>query len=303
VIVVFGSINVDLIARVPRLPQPGETLAAHPLQIVPGGKGANQALGAARAGGRVMLFGCVGKDALANVALANLRSAGVELRITEALKAPTGIAMIHVDPNGENSITIGAGANGDARADAIPDSVLTNDCIVVMQNELPTTEVAALARRSHARGARVIFNAAPVTGGSLAMLDDVDVLVVNEQEARALVSSETSSETIHPRDCCMRLATPSRSVVVTCGANGAVFSAGGGPALQMPARRIDIVDTVGAGDAFVASLAVALDRGEAFGPAVREAIAAGALACLGAGAQGAMPPRADIARFVATMQT
>ena len=121
-IVVFGSINVDLIARVPRLPHAGETLAAHALQMVAGGKGANQALGATRAGGRVMLFGCVGHDALADVALTNLRIAGVELRIAEAMDAPTGIAMIHVDANGENSITIAAGANAEACAKAIPTS-------------------------------------------------------------------------------------------------------------------------------------------------------------------------------------
>ena len=300
-IVVFGSINVDLIARVPRLPRPGETLAADGFQIVPGGKGANQALGAARAGGRVVLFGCVGNDALANVALTHLRSGGVELRVVEAMDAPTGMAMIHVDPNGENSITIAAGANARARADRIPDSLLTNGCTVLMQNELPTVEVAALAHRAHARSARVIFNAAPVTGGSAQMLDDVDVLVVNEQEARALVG-EALSETMHAVDCCMRLATPSRSVVVTCGAAGAVFSVDSAAARQMPAPPIDVVDTVGAGDAFVAALAVALDRGDAFEAAVREAIAAGALTCLGAGAQGAIPSRADIVRFAATMR-
>ena len=303
-IVVFGSINVDLIARVPRLPHAGETLAAHALQMVAGGKGANQALGATRAGGRVMLFGCVGHDALADVALTNLRIAGVELRIAEAMDAPTGIAMIHVDANGENSITIAAGANAEACAKAIPDALLTNDCTVVMQNELPTAEVAALARRAHARGVRVIFNVAPVTGSAVEILDDVDVLVVNEQEARALVSAKAPSEAIVPipaRDCCMLLATPSRSVVVTCGAAGAVFSVGGTAAREMPAPRIEVVDTVGAGDGFVAALAVALDRGDAFQAAVREAIAAGALTCLASGAQAAMPSRAEIVRFAATM--
>jgi len=152
-IVVFGSINVDLIARVPRLPRSGETLVGRTFSMMPGGKGANQALGAARAGAHVQLFGCLGADPLAPIALSGLRAAGVDLSGVRESGAASGVALIHVDDAGENCITVVAGANANARADQVPDSVLAERATVLLQLEVPAAEVAKLARRARARGA------------------------------------------------------------------------------------------------------------------------------------------------------
>jgi ribokinase len=299
VIIVFGSLNIDLIARVPRLPRPGETLAGRSFCMMPGGKGANQALGASRAGARVHLFGCVGRDAMAAIALRGLRAGGVGLSGVGESDAFTGVALIHVDDTGENSITIVAGANAEARAAQVPDVLLDASATVLMQLEVSPVEVAALARRAHRRGARVILNAAPAVAPSAGLLDDVDVLVVNEAEARTLAGGDAD---IDLRTCCSKLAAPHRSVVVTLGATGALYACRG-EIREQPAPRIEAVDSVGAGDAFAATLAAALDRGSDFEQAVRQGVAAGSLACLRAGAQDALPTREDIVRVASGLSS
>jgi ribokinase len=291
-IVVFGSINVDCVARVPRLPRAGETLAAHAFSLLPGGKGANQALAAARAGASVHLFGCVGRDPMAAIALRGLREGGVELAGVGESDAHTGVALVHVDAAGENCITIAAGANGDARAAQVPDRLLDAHATLLMQLELPLDEVAAVARRARRRGARVIINAAPALALPAQLLGDVDVLIVNEAEASALAGTQG----MDMRDVCSRLARDERIVVVTRGAKGAIYAHAGDIAEQR-ASIVDVVDTVGAGDAFSGALAAALDRGEALGVAVREGVAAGSLACMSAGAQDALPARDAIVRL------
>src|SRR6266542_3877719 len=160
-IIVFGSINLDLVATVERLPNAGETLAARSFAMSPGGKGANQALAARRAGSSVAMVGAVGRDAFADPALALLREDGVDVSHVRAVDAPTGVALIHVDAQGENAITVVAGANARASADWVPETVLDALTIVVMQLEVPLSEVDNLARRAHAAGSRAILNAAP----------------------------------------------------------------------------------------------------------------------------------------------
>ena len=295
-IVVFGSINVDLIARVTRLPRAGETLTGRDFAMLPGGKGANQALGAARAGAHVHLFGCVGRDPMAPLALCNLRAAGVALAGVRETDAATGVALIHVDESGENAITVVGGANADARAADVPDALLVG-ATVLMQLEVPLREVAALAHRAHGHGARVIVNAAPALPLSPELVDDTDVLVVNEAEARMLTDVHEPADV---RACCRRLAARDRAVVVTRGARGALLAHGGTIADQI-APSVDVVDTVGAGDAFAAALAAALDRGAEFAAAVREGVAAGSLACLRAGAQDALPMSDAIVGVGATL--
>jgi len=298
VIVVFGSINVDFVARVERLPQPGETLVGRSFAMLPGGKGANQALAARRAGGDVTLFGCIGRDeAMYSIALRALVRDGVDLTGIHKVDAASGVALIHVDRRGENCITVVAGANADARATQVPDAMLSDETIVLMQLELPGDEVAALANRARSRGARVILNAAPFVALPAALLDDVDVLVVNESEARGLARG-TGDESM--ADVCRRLATPMRSVVATLGASGALYAHANDVRIQA-APAIDVVDSVGAGDAFTGALAVALDRGDAFADAIRQAVAAGTLACLATGAQDSLPTRAAIDRAVGTL--
>ena len=295
--IVFGSINVDLVVRVPRFPHPGETLVARELCRVPGGKGANQALAAARAGSGVRLFGCVGRDDMASAALRNLREAGVDLSGVIKVDVPTGVAMIHVDDAGENCITIAAGANAGARAAQVTDELLNPATTLVMQLEVAIEEVAALADRARGRGARVVLNAAPAQPLPAKLLEAVDVLVVNEAEAGVLAGGSGGEDV---RSWCLRLATRDRVVIVTRGARGAMYAWRGG-LHEQPAPRIDPVDTVGAGDACTAAIAAALDRGEDVPQAVREGVAAGSLACVGEGAQDAAPAREEIARLAATL--
>jgi ribokinase len=296
-LIVFGSINVDLVARVPRLPRPGETLAGRRFAMAAGGKGANQALAAARAGAAVRLFGCVGRDAMAPIALRNVREAGVDLAGVREVGAPTGVALIHVDDAGENCITVVAGANAEARAAQVPDAVLNSATTLVMQLEVAIEQVTALAERARSRGARVVLNAAPAHVLPANLLDAVDVLVVNEAEAGVLTGSGGGDDAGSRR---LRLATHERAVIVTCGARGAVY-AWRGELGEQPARRIDAIDTVGAGDACTAAMVVALDRGDDIARAVRDGVAAGTLACLREGAQDAAPAREEIARFAATL--
>jgi len=212
VIVVFGSLNVDLVARVARLPAAGETLRADDFTLLPGGKGANQALAARRAGADVRLFGCVGRDALAPVALSLLQRDAVDLSGVAAVDQPTGTALIEVDGHGENTIVVAMAANGAARAAQVPDTLLDPSATVLLQLEIPLSEVTALVRRARARGARVVLNAAPMAALGRAMLDDIDVLVVNRTEAEALARQAGVGSV---DDLCRTNAQARRTLVVT----------------------------------------------------------------------------------------
>ena len=189
-VVVFGSVNLDLVARVARIPAPGETIAGRTLATLPGGKGANQALAARAAGAAVAMYGAVGADTFAAAALANLRAAGVELDGVATFAGATGVALINVADDGENAITVIPGANALARADAVPDGRLSRGVTLLMQLEVPVAQVASLAARARARGARVVLNAAPAVPLPDALLSAIDVLVVNESEAAAYASRD-----------------------------------------------------------------------------------------------------------------
>ena len=282
-VVVFGSINLDLVARVPRIPAPGETIAGRTLAALPGGKGANQALAARAAGAAVAMHGAVGVDTFATGALANLRAAGVRLDGVATMEAATGVALINVADDGENAITVIAGANALARADAVPDECLARGITLLMQLEVPVTEVASLAARAHARGATVVLNAAPAVPLPERILSAIDVLVVNESEAAAYAAAWQLPAAPAP----FIVAATQRfglCVVVTLGARGAMTSSAGG-ILTLSPPAIAVVDTTGAGDAFAGALAAALDRGADARDAVAAGVAAGALACTHAGAQ------------------
>jgi len=293
VIVVFGSLNVDCLARVARLPRDGDTLLALDYTIAPGGKGANQALAARRAGADVHLYGAVGRDGHAVEATRLLREDGVSLEGLVATEAPTGVAWINVDGAGANAITVVAGANALARAEAVPDRLLARGTTVLMQLEVPMHEVEALAVRARSRSARVMLNAAPATALAPALLAALDVLVVNENEAALLAGTGPVD------DWCAGRERDGCATFVTLGGRGA-RTAIDGAMRTLPAPSVDVDDTVGAGDAFTGALAAALDRGAAREVALREALAAGALACTAPGAQPAMPRRAAIAALAGT---
>jgi len=286
-IVIFGSINVDLIVPVPRLPRPGETLLGGDYALLPGGKGANQALAARHAGAEVALVGAVGADPFAGIALDLLRRAGVDTRLVRVVEQATGCAAIMVSSDGENIIALAPGANASARSDQVPDVLLCAGTTLVAQMEVPPSETATLIKRLRARGGCALLNLAPALPIDLALLREIDFVVVNEGEAATM--GPDPERLAH----CLR-----QGLVVTRGAAGARAILRDGITVEVPALAIEPVDTTGAGDTFVGVLAAALDLGLTLETALRRASAAAGLACLARGAQTAMPDGAAIAAAV-----
>lgn len=289
-ILVFGSINIDLLVPVPALPSPGETVLGGDYRLLPGGKGANQALAARRAGSLVRMAGAVGKDAFADAALDLLRRDGVDLSLVRQVRQPTGLAAIMVAPEGENLIAVASGANAAATAAMAPDDMLGPETIVLCQMEVPPAESAALIHRAARCGARAILNLAPALSIKPSLLSDLDLLVANEAEAATLGDD--------PAALARRLR---QAFVVTHGAAGATAFLAHGGRLDIPGLAIEAIDTTGAGDTFVGVLAAGLDQGLALQPALRRASAAAGLACLAQGAQTAMPDKAAIDAGVARL--
>ena len=282
-IVVFGSINLDLIFPVQHIPGPGETVLGPSIRIEPGGKGANQAVAAARDGAVVVMAGAVGRDSLAASALTLLREAHVDLtRLSEA-DTSTGCAAISVDPAGNNAIVVGSGANRFARQNQIEDALLGPGCTVVLQMEVPADETAALIGRARAKGARIILNLAPAAPLPVDTLRKLDVLVVNETESAWLAAHLGCGDGVaEMRD---RLGV---EVVRTMGGAGLEVATAEGVRL-VPARAITPVDTTAAGDCFAGVMAAALDRGATLIAALDRATAAAALCCTRHGSQGSIP--------------
>ena len=292
-ILVFGSLNIDLVVRVKSLPAPGETVLGPSYDVVAGGKGANQALAAARAGAAVAMVGAVGKDAFGEIALAELGVAGVDLAGVARKGPRTGAAFITVDRKGENEIVVASGANLKTRQSQVPDAALGTATLVVLQMEVPVRENWALARRARARGARVLLNAAPAQPLPAEALTSLDWLVANEIEIAAIAGAAGHGHE-DPRAAGAALAAATGiAVVVTLGSQGAVAYAGG-EAWEIGALPVTPVDSTAAGDAFVGTLAAALDAGAALPAALRRASVAGALACLVGGAQPSLPSRAAV---------
>ncbi len=272
--VVVGSVNLDLVARVERLPSPGETLTAHGVTRHPGGKGANQALACARLGATVRLVGAVGSDPLADEALALLRDGGVDLSAVREVDAPTGTALIQVDDHGDTTIVIDTGANGFVTTgDLAADLVLT-----VL--EVPDEAVAA----AMAASGFTVLNAAPARAVDEAVLRTVDLLSVNDDEHATL--GRTADLDALP------------AVVVTRGASGATLYRHGREAASAEPPPVDAVDGTAAGDAFTAALALALVEGRPDDEALTRACAVGALTATRAGAQPALPTRPDLDAFL-----
>lgn len=293
-ITVFGSINLDLVVAVERLPTAGETVSGPDHQTFAGGKGANQALAACRAGAGVKMIGAVGGDAFAALALANLKAAGVDLSGVRSLPGATGLALIGIEASGENQIIVASGANARVEAAWLEGALSASD-LLVLQGEVPLKEAVSAMSAACRSGARVVWNPAPVPMGDLtAALKQVSILVVNESEAAEIATRLGHSE--EPAAFVDALAGEFEAVVVTLGAKG-VLAGRGADRLSLSAPKVDPVDTTGAGDAFCGALAAALDAGKAFDRALKEGVAAGSLACTVTGAQSSAPQRADIDRL------
>jgi ribokinase len=293
-VIVFGSINLDLIFSLPRIPRPGETVLGPSTRIEPGGKGANQAVAAARDGAAVIMAGAVGRDALGDGALSLLQKAGVNLDRVRSVEASTGCAAIAVDPDGNNAIAVGSGANLFARASQIEAALLGPGSTVVLQMELPPTETAELITRAKAAGARVVLNLAPAAALPEHALRVLDVLVVNATEAEWLAADlqcKASADGLRDR-------LDGVALVVTRGGEGAEV-ASRDAVWHEPAERVEAIDTTAAGDCFVGVLAHRLDLGATLHAAVRRASIAAALCCTRQGSQGSIPTRAETDALVA----
>ncbi|MGH7056254.1 MAG: ribokinase [Acetobacteraceae bacterium] len=287
-VIVFGSINLDLIFAVPRLPESGETVLGPELAIQPGGKGANQALAAARDGARVIFAGAIGADPFAEPALAGLAKAAVDVSRIAVVPGATGAAAITVDPDGRNQIAVAAGANRFARAAQIEDALLTPEVTLLLQMESEPAEVAALIRRARAASARVILNLAPPLELDSDVLAMLDLLLLNEREAATLATRLGGKP--DPRSLSDRLGL---GVVRTLGAAG-IEATVDGEEFRVPAHPVRVIDTTAAGDCFAGVLAAALDRGRSVEEALRRAVIAAGLACARAGSQASLPTAAEI---------
>jgi ribokinase len=287
-IVVFGSIIVDHLFAVPVLPRRGETVLGERYSVMPGGKGANQAMAASRDGAAVQLVGAVGSDHLAVLALEGVRDAGVGLTGIRHLDLPTGAAAVGISPAGDNQIMVAAGANLAASADWL-DGRLAAGTTLVLQRELTQADTERAIFKARAAGCRVILNLAPALPLASEALSAADVLVVNEIEAAALAQTLRLSAS----DARALSEALTLNVVVTWGEQGAQ-SCDGNRLWRTPALKVDVVDTTGAGDAFVGVLAAALDRGEPLAQAIRRGCVAGSLSCRATGAQAALPDSAAI---------
>ena len=280
-VVVFGSINVDLVAEVARLPGPGETIKTDSYMALPGGKGANQALAAARKGATTEMVGAVGSDGQAPTALAQLRSDGVGLAAVAEVEGASGLAMIAVDAGGENQIIVVSGANASATAAQLP-PMEPGDWLVT-QNEVDWTQTAQAHRLAREQGAGVIHNTAPAHGLSAAELARIDVLVANEHElAQAAASAAETGAEAQARSL---LASGVGAVVLTLGAKGSALYLGDEAVTAVPAAPARVRDTTGAGDAFVGALAAALAAGQSLPEAVASANHYAARVCEVLGAQ------------------
>lgn len=291
-IVAFGSLNADMIFEMNKAPVPGQTLLAHAFRMEAGGKGANQAVAAARDGAEVAMVGAVGDDALSATALQNLVAAGVDVSRVATIEKPTGCASILVDGTGQNQIAVAPGANMAARASQVEDLLLAKADILLLQMETEPAEVEALLRRAAAAGVRTILNLAPAIQLDLEALRLCSHLVVNEDEARAAadwLGCEPAARALS--------AALGTGVIRTMGAEGAEAADDGGYCL-VPAHTIEPVDTTAAGDCFIGVLASGLDRKLSLKEAIARATAAAALTCGEKGSQSSLPWRNDTERFV-----
>ena len=294
-ILVVGSLNMDLVVRVPRHPRPGETLLGGAFQTFPGGKGANQAVAAARLGKPVRMIGRVGADEFGDALLATLQNDGVDTRcVQQDAQAASGVALITVSADGQNTIVVAAGANGRLSAQDVTaaEAAFIDAGAVVLQLEIPLPAVEAAARLGRKHGAAVVLNPAPAQPLSDELLALADYLVPNQTELE-LLSGQPDLE----RGMRALMERGVRNLVVTLGERGARWVSPAGT-LDAPAFAVRAVDTVAAGDAFVGAFSAALAEGRPVQEALLRGNAAGALAVTRAGAQPSLPTRAELEAFL-----
>jgi ribokinase len=298
-VTVVGSINQDMVARVPRLPGPGQTVLGHDLVIVPGGKGLNQAVAAARSGARTTFVGMVGEDSAGTYLLGVLDDEGVDTRGVATVGALTGRALIAVADDGENHIVVVPGANWVITAAHIDHHHARIDSahVVLVQLEIPLEAVDAALRLARTSGVRTILNATPPVALGPELLGLIDFLVVNEHEAAAMTSMTVTTPGQAAEAGHALRAMGCAVAIVTLGEEGAVLVSEEGT-IHEHAIPVDVVDTTAAGDAFTGGFAARLAEGAPLPDALRWAVAAGSLAVMTLGAAPSIPARADIQRLL-----
>ncbi|MEU0716139.1 ribokinase [Streptomyces lavendulocolor] len=288
-IVVLGSTNMDLVAYVSRAPKLGETVTGREFRTVPGGKGANQAVAAARAGAEVSMIGAVGSDEFGTRLRAGLTGAGVDTDLLRTVDGPSGTAHIVVDDEGSNAIVVVPGANGTVTSLAPGDETLiATGTALLLQLELPLSAVVAGAEAARRHGVRTILTPAPAQPLPPELLAATDLLVPNEHEAATLTGHAD------PHAAAEALLRQVPEVVITLGAAGSLYAARGADPVTVPAPRVRAVDTTAAGDTFVGALAVALGEGTPVPDALAWASSAAALSVQRPGASSSMPYRTEI---------
>jgi len=295
-IIVVGSSNTDMIVKTPRLPRPGETVLGGEFAQAAGGKGANQAVAAARAGGSVSFIGCVGKDLLGDQSIAGLEKDGIDTNLVMRIPdKPSGVALILVDENGENSIAVAPGANQDLSAGHIEKSgdMFRSSSIALIQLEIPLETVETAARIASENDALVILNPAPARMIGDGLLETVDIITPNRTEAEILTGMGISNEDSLKNASSILRGRGAGTVIITLGAEGAYIS---GPDYEgvAPGFKTEAVDTTAAGDTFNGALAVALTLGKTIDEAARFANAAAAISVGKMSAQPSIPRRDEI---------
>lgn len=284
-IINFGSINIDMIMHVNKLPTPGDTILCNSYSMLPGGKGANQAVAAAGAGSRVIMFGQVGSDEFGQIAINSMKQKGINTDYIAIDSIPTGCASISVDSHGENIITVASGANNAVKSSIIPDSLLTETTTVLMQMEVNPKQNWDLLKRAKKNKCLTILNLAPAMKMTQEALKNLSYLIMNEVEARHLgkdlkvpVSNlNTLAEFLAKRF--------ELTAIITRGSKGAIAYTEKGEGWGIAALPVKAIDTTGAGDAFVGILAAMLDQGKGIKKALQYAIIGSGLGCLKQGAQ------------------
>jgi ribokinase len=296
-IVVVGSINMDMVIRTGQMPQPGQTVLGDGFSTNPGGKGANQAVAVSRLGGRCSMVGLVGDDQFGAELRARLKTEGVDVaHVKHRSQAPTGVAMIVVDGNGENSIVVAQGANALLTPDDIfpLDGLFAAAEVVVLQLELPLPTVRAAIQKARLHNCRVILDPAPMPRALPDVLCRVDIFTPNVTEAEAMTGTKVLEERIEKNIALEIIQRGAKAAVLKLGSRGSLVVTADGHFYRVGPYKVSVVDTTAAGDAFTAALAVADAQGRPLREAARLANAAGALACTRIGAQAAMPTLAEV---------
>ena len=296
-ILVVGSLNADLVVRAPRFPQPGETISGEDLQIIPGGKGANQAVAAARQGSSVSMLGRVGNDSFGPVLIDNLKQNSVETSHVQLTPSATGTAIIVVDPSGQNSIVLSPGANGKVNPADVHAVSFAGYRLLLLQQEIPIETVYAAAQRAKESGVRVLLNPAPARPLPDELISLPDFILPNETELSLLTDQPVHDITSAENAARTLLERGAQNVIVTLGANGALIVSRQ-QVTHVNTYKVEVVDTTAAGDAFIGGFASALLQNKSLEEAVRYGCACGALATTKFGAQPSLPTKTEVEEFL-----